>query len=286
MTGFTLADCPDFDEWQFFQTESFRQSFAAALADRVAVLNEQHDYEAFIPHARRLLALDALHEPAHQMLMRLYALSGRQAAALRQFSECQRILQEELGQEPEAATQALAEAIRKKQLRPVDGGASIHFERPGLIDGDGVAPGQAQPTAARPLFVGREPQLAQLRQALDQTLTGHGQLRLITGEAGAGKSALVAEFIRRAVSTQAKLIVAVGMGDAQTGSVDPYLPFREALSLLLRGEETGAAHLARPNLTTTQARRKYSFASAGPLRLARVIDVTVSYSTGMLRLAD
>jgi DNA-binding SARP family transcriptional activator len=235
LTGFTLADCPDFDEWQFFQTESLRQSLATALADWAVVLNDQRDYEAAIPHARRLLALDVLHEPAHQMLMRLYALSGRQAAALRQFSECQRILRDELGLEPEAATQALAEAIRKKQLRPADGGASIHFERPGLIDGDGVAPDQVQVTEARPLFIGREPQLAQLRQALDQTLSGHGQLRLISGEAGAGKSALVAEFIHRTVSTQAKLIVAIGMCDAQTGSLDPYLPFREALMTLLLG---------------------------------------------------
>ncbi len=56
--------------------------------------------------------MDPLHEPAHRQLMSLYARSGQQAAALRQYQECVRRLQNELGVEPDAETSALYEAIR------------------------------------------------------------------------------------------------------------------------------------------------------------------------------
>ena len=48
--------------------------------------------------------------------MRLYAWAGQQAAALRQYHECTRILGAELGAVPEEETTALYEAIRTRQL--------------------------------------------------------------------------------------------------------------------------------------------------------------------------
>ena len=48
--------------------------------------------------------------------MRLYAWAGQQAAALRQYQECVRILDAELGAAPEEETTALYEAIRTRQL--------------------------------------------------------------------------------------------------------------------------------------------------------------------------
>ena len=55
---------------------------------------------------------------AHQALMRLYAWSGRHAAALRQYEECARLLDDELGSEPEAETVALYAAIKARRLEP------------------------------------------------------------------------------------------------------------------------------------------------------------------------
>lgn len=73
LTGFTLPDCPDFDEWQFFQTEGLRQQLALTLERLLNLHVDQANYEVAIPYARRRLALDPLHEPAHQQLMQLYA---------------------------------------------------------------------------------------------------------------------------------------------------------------------------------------------------------------------
>jgi predicted ATPase/DNA-binding SARP family transcriptional activator len=118
MVGFSLPDCPEFDEWQFFQRESLRQTLAAALQRLIGWHVVQGTYEQAIEYGRRWLALDPLHEPAHRQLMQLYAWDGQQAAALRQFDECVRLLDEELGVAPEAETAVLYQAIKARQLPP------------------------------------------------------------------------------------------------------------------------------------------------------------------------
>jgi DNA-binding SARP family transcriptional activator len=88
------------------------------LEQLVAAYRSQSAWEDAIPYARRWVALDPLHEPAHRALMRLYAQAGQQAAAQRQYQECLRLLEAELGVEPEAETTALYESIRARQLAP------------------------------------------------------------------------------------------------------------------------------------------------------------------------
>jgi DNA-binding SARP family transcriptional activator len=114
MAGFNIPDSPGFEEWRFFQGEELRQLLADSLPQLIDSHESRAEYEQSIAYARRWLALDRLHEPAHRSLMQLYARSGQQAAALRQFQECRRILQEELGLEPEEQTRALYEEIRSR----------------------------------------------------------------------------------------------------------------------------------------------------------------------------
>ncbi len=47
-------------------------------------------------------------------------------------------------------------------------------------------------------FIGREAELARLQAALEQARTGRGQVRLLRGELGAGKTSCVREFMRAA----------------------------------------------------------------------------------------
>ena len=128
MAGFNLPDSREFDEWQFFQAENLRQSLAEALQLLIQSHSEQDDYEPAIVYGRRWLALDPLHEPAHFQLMRLYAQAGQQAAALRQYQECVRILNDELAVEPEEETTVLFEAIRTRQFTARTPGISIQTE--------------------------------------------------------------------------------------------------------------------------------------------------------------
>lgn len=115
LSGFTLFDSPEFDDWQFFHAESLRRDLANALDALVRLHGGRGEYDRAITYARRWLLLDALHEPAHRELIKLYALSGQQGAALRQYQECTRLLAEELGVEPEAETTSLFEAIRTRR---------------------------------------------------------------------------------------------------------------------------------------------------------------------------
>lgn len=86
------------------------------------------------------------------------------------------------------------------------------------------------------VFVARERELTQLQTFLDRALAGHGQVCFVTGEAGAGKTALVTEFARRAQDAHANLVVAIGDCNAQTGiglfelnfRDERYLPFEGA----------------------------------------------------------
>ena len=97
LAGFTLPDSPTFDEWQFFQRESLRQLYGQVLEQLVQAYRSQQAWAHAIAYARRWLTLDGLHEPAHRALMRLYAWAGQHSAALRQYQECTRILDAELG---------------------------------------------------------------------------------------------------------------------------------------------------------------------------------------------
>jgi ABC-type oligopeptide transport system substrate-binding subunit/DNA-binding SARP family transcriptional activator len=236
LAGFTLPDCPAFDEWLFFEAEGLRRDLADAL-ERLATSHAAGgEIELAITAARRWLALDPLHEPAHRGLMRLYALAGQRAAALRQFEECGRILTTELGSSPDSETRALHAAIRAGHIlpliRPAEAAAPAAkappaVRLPAFLQGETAEP-------PRPLFVARERELARLHAFLDTACQpgGHGQVAFVTGEAGAGKSSLLAEFLRQATDRHPDLLAVGGACTALGGLGDPYLPFRQALAML------------------------------------------------------
>ena len=114
-------------------------------------------------------------------------------------------------------------------------GVSTTTPQPAFV-GDAAVP-VSVPTAAR-VFVMREAELAQLQTQLTQALAGKTQVIFVTGEAGSGKSTLLQEFARRAQRRHPELVVAGGSCNAFSGAGDPYLPFRDAMVMLL-GESDG-----------------------------------------------
>jgi len=98
---------------------------------------------------------------------------------------------------------------------------------------DGPAP--AVVADARPL-VGRQRELAVLERCCAQAAAGRRQVVFVVGEAGAGKSSLMALLqagVARA-ATPAPL-VAVGQCNGMIGEGEPYMPVLEALARLCRG---------------------------------------------------
>ncbi len=192
LQGFTLRDSPGFDDWQAYHTERLRRDLGQVLEKLVQGYGYQGDYDLAIGHARRWLELDSLREAAHRSLMSLYAWSGQRTAALRQYRACVRILDQELGVPPLDETTALYEAIKEGELahpsRPAAAGA-----QPELLFQETVEPALAAERSAVPL-IGRSLEWSGL-QAAYRRVSAAGQLVVIEGEAGIGKTRLAEELV-------------------------------------------------------------------------------------------
>ncbi len=101
-------------------------------------------------------------------------------------------------------------------------------------------------------FVARGDELARLSQLLETALGGELSVCFVTGEAGSGKTALLAEFASRAAEADPDLVFAIGDCNAQAGAGDPFLPFRELLGMLT-GDFNGK--LTEGAITDRNARR-------------------------------
>lgn len=187
LQGFTLRDSAEFDLWQFQKTEYVRRLYVSALEKRVRLNERDNRYEAAIELAHRWLALDPLDEPAHRQLIRLYAASGQRTLALRQYHECVRILNHELGVPPLEETTHLYQQIMD------DTSPITVTQSPEPVSVIEIPKEQALP------LVGRADELFLLeaaygradRQEANWTVVG------VEGEAGIGKSRLVETFLAK-----------------------------------------------------------------------------------------
>ncbi|HEU5103237.1 MAG TPA: tetratricopeptide repeat protein [Roseiflexaceae bacterium] len=203
LAGFYVQDSAAFDEWQFFQREGLRQQLAEAL-DALGAWHARRDEHAqAIECARRRLALDPLHEPAQRELMERYALAGQQSAALRQYDECARLLDKELGVAPAPETAALFEQIRSRAFARAEEPQTRDQERrdkemrivsrpPDLL----VAQSLKSPTNTLPQtngFVGRQRELADILRRLTDPAC---RLLTLVGPGGIGKTRLAIQAAR------------------------------------------------------------------------------------------
>jgi tetratricopeptide (TPR) repeat protein len=229
LEGFAVESAP-FETWLSSTREQVRrEARSAARALALALTHTQlGDVAAAESAVRRWLALDPWDEAAHRLLMRLLVRQGQRAAALAQFESCRRRLAEELGVVPEPETSRLFEEVLAGDRAPEAAAAPVW---PGLApserDGEPV-----------PAFVARERELAALAEAVERALASRGGVFFVTGEPGSGKTALLAEAVRRAEAAHPELVVAWGQCSAFSGRGDPLEPFAQALRLL-SGEAEG-----------------------------------------------
>jgi DNA-binding SARP family transcriptional activator len=218
LAGFGLRDSARFDDWQRDRAAELRGELEIALDRVVAELAAAGRPDEAIAHCQRRLALDPLHEPAHRALIRLYAVSGHRAEALRQYRECVRVLDRELGVRPLPETSELYDAVNEgvAVARPAP--------RPAAAE---VAPGPA-----RPPLVGRERELGLLLAQLEASVSG-GRLAVLEGEAGVGKTRLGEELLAR-VAAAGGVALAVRAHEGESA-----LPFGLGASLLRAAMEDG-----------------------------------------------
>lgn len=223
LEGLSVEDSPAFEEWLLLQAEEKRRSVLSLLARLTSLQTDRGEYSEAARWARRQLELEPYREQAHRQLMTALALSGERSAALAHYEACRQLLVAELDCEPEDETQALYAQIRSDALPRTAPPVHINVLSSPPVSVD------AQP---RSRFVAREKQLARLRVLLDRALASHGGVAFIAGEAGAGKTALLDEFVRQAAEAHGDLLALGGQCNAHGGAGDLYLPFREILQTL------------------------------------------------------
>jgi DNA-binding SARP family transcriptional activator len=195
LAGFTLRDCPEFEDWQASVREELRQLLARGLQRLVGACVAAGELERAIGHARRWLQLDALHEPAHQAMIRLYEWTGQRSAAMRQYRSLVRVLDRDLAVRPLPETTQLYEDVRAGRLAS-----------PPLPPPAPAAAADAVSALDWPL-VGRASELAVLRNAW-RSAGDQGRAVAIVGQAGSGKSRLVEELRAESVAAGGTLLLA------------------------------------------------------------------------------
>lgn len=171
---------------------------------------------------RELIARSPYRETGHRFLMEALAGAGNAAEALRVYDELRLLLREELGASPAPELQALHQRL----LAGADGDSTA---APVPVRAAAEpAPRVALPSVLAPrgssAFVGRERELAALREAWLQARGGSRRLALVAGEPGIGKTRLLSELARGAQAEGAVLYAA-----CQEEALVSYQPFVEAL---------------------------------------------------------
>lgn len=151
-------------------------------------------------------------------------------------------------------------------------------------------------------FLGRDPELAQMAQWFATARQGQRQVGMLAGEAGIGKTALVAAFVAHVAST-ADVWVGHGQCVDHYGAGEAYLPLLEALGRLCKGP-TGTtlvpllqqyapswlAHLPALLLTQDQGHLVTSASDTTPARMLReltdVLEVLTATRPLVLILED
>lgn len=189
--------------------------------------------------AERLARAQPTSEHAHRRVMRLHYLRGDGAAALAAHGRCVRALADELGVQPGAETERL-----RRDIESASSTASVTATATAATGPTGAA-GATPPKRLRvplPIQMLRPPRMVGRDDALARLLAARAGRRhvLVLGEAGIGKSRLVAEF----AAGQAAVIVQARPGDVHS----PYIVLGRLVRALGLGKElgpTGRAELAR-----------------------------------------
>jgi DNA-binding SARP family transcriptional activator len=187
LEGLAIPEASEFETWLGTERALWRTRALEALDRHAAVELDRGDAPAAAQTALRAVALDRVSEAAARTAMRALALAGDRAGALRVADELAGALRGTLRTEPSAETTRMAERIREARIgRRVIG-----------------APAAAR---ARAPLVGRAAELAELTGAWRRAQAGRGQVVIVEGEPGEGKTRLVEELLGRARLDEATVV--------------------------------------------------------------------------------
>jgi DNA-binding SARP family transcriptional activator len=233
--GSVLEDLgpPDFASTEAARLEELR---LVALDHRIESDLALGKHHAVIAELERLIVEHPFRERLHCQLMLALYRSGRQADALAVSASVSRKLADELGVDPGPALRDLETAILRH-----DPALVLPDARPaelGVVAPESSVADTLFEAARRVPIVGRGDELERLEHLWRVVREGGRHVVVVCGEAGIGKTRLVAELADRARAEGAAILV----GRCDSLAVTPYQPVAAALSgaLAVAPEETRA----------------------------------------------
>ncbi len=194
-------------DWLAQQRERRQHRLCQSLTELADLAEAARDLPDALSHATEVLKLQPVSEEAHRRVMRLHYLGGDRPGALLAFDRCEQVLKHEVGVAPSPETLALLQTI----------------QRAGHVAGAGQRPVVPAAVLRPPRRVGHEPVWQALCLARDAQHTV-----LLAGEAGMGKSRLLADLAQSAPATA--LLVTARPGDAAA----PYALLSRCVRALLK----------------------------------------------------
>ena len=166
------------DEPRITWLESQRRAAVEAKAKADLMAGREADVIRELPIE---IGNDRFNEHLRHYLMLALDRAGRAAEAVDVYFDFVQLLDNERGMRPSRELQQLHQDIQRQQVRD-------DYRPPVRANGPPANPVEAPPAE---IFVGREPELGRLREALVSARSGQGRLVLVAGEMGIGKSYLV-----------------------------------------------------------------------------------------------
>jgi predicted ATPase/DNA-binding SARP family transcriptional activator/DNA-binding CsgD family transcriptional regulator len=204
-----------YEEWAESRRQELQRTLLSLLVELAALYEKRgtEELEPAVQALQRALAEEPTNEEAHVGLMRLYALSGRQGEALRQYGRLLEALSSRLGVEPSASTRALSEEIAAGRFQA----APAHSAGPSTEETARGGVAKHNLPAPRTAFVGREQEMLEVKRALAMT-----PLLSLTGAGGSGKTRLALEVARDLVGAYPDGVWLVELAPLSEGKLVPH----------------------------------------------------------------
>jgi predicted ATPase/DNA-binding SARP family transcriptional activator/DNA-binding CsgD family transcriptional regulator/Tfp pilus assembly protein PilF len=168
-----------YEVWAEDRRRELGETYTSLLLGLARSYEEREDYGSAIEAHRKVTGGEPTNEEAHAGLMRLYALAGRKADALRQYDLFEGTISQELGTGPSASTRALREEISSGRFPPEAAWP------PRSPSEEASEPPRHNLPVPRTSFVGRGRELGEIERTLTMT-----RLLTLVGTGGSGKTRL------------------------------------------------------------------------------------------------
>ncbi len=178
LEGFYLEDAPRYMEWLTLQRERLRRAVLDAHRSLCQTLADEKLWPEGAEAAAHWLTIDEVDEEAVRWQLQFLAAKGQITAARQAYAAFRKILWDQWGLEPEAATQALAQELDDwsggittlllPDLSSLEALSSSELSEPGPLPANSILPYHRNED-----FVGRETELLQIASALAE-VSKHG----------------------------------------------------------------------------------------------------------------